>query len=395
MRIGILSATPRAYSTRRLKQAAKARGHKVRVIDYLKFGMYVAERTARIYIKGKPLSKLDAVVPRIGTSATFFGTAVVRQFEQLGVFTLNGSTAISIARDKLRALQVLTRHSIGIPESICVQHKDDILPAIAKVGGAPVMIKLLEGTQGIGVILAESNRSAEAIVETLQVAKQNVLIQKFVAESRGKDIRAFVVGNRVVAAMRRVAQGDEFRSNVHRGGLTEAVSLSPLYESTAIRAAQIIGLNIAGVDLLEGELGPLVTEVNASPGLEGIEQATKVDVADAIIAFLEEQVLFPYFDLTERLSLTSGFNLLEIEVTRSSALARKTLAELQLAEKGVQVLCVLRENGPIPNPSPSQKILAGDTLLCFGEKLALTQLIPEKRKKLLKPTQDTSGAKKK
>ncbi len=384
MRIGLLSATPRAYSTRRLKQAAKARGHKVKLIDYLKFALYVEENTARLFINGKSQSKLDAVIPRIGTSATFFGTAVVRQFEQLGVFALNGSHAISVARDKLRTLQVLSRHRLGIPASIFVQHKDHILPAIDQVGGAPVMIKLLEGTQGIGVILAESNRSAEAIVETLHVAKQNVLIQKFVAESRGKDIRAFVVGGRVVAAMRRVAQGDEFRSNVHRGGLTEAVKLNAEYESTAIRAAQIIGLNVAGVDLLESIQGPLITEVNASPGLEGIEEATGIDVADAIISYLEEQVPFPYFDIGERLSLTSGFTLVEIEVTRSSPLARKTLAELKLAENGVQILCILRQGLPIPNPTPAEKILSGDTLLCFGEKLALKELLPEKVKRLLK-----------
>lgn len=228
------------------------------------------------------------MVPRIGASLTHFGTAAIRQLEQMGVFCLSPAEAIVFARDKLRATQRLSRHGVGIPPTAFVRCNRDILPAIASVGGAPVVIKLLEGTQGVGVILAHSEKVAESIIETLRSARQNVIIQRFVAESRGRDIRAIVVGDRVVAAMRRQARYPEFRSNIHRGGTAEAVALTPAYERTAIRAARTIGLHVAGVDMLEAQEGPLVTEVNASPGLEGIEAATGVDVARAIIEYLEE-----------------------------------------------------------------------------------------------------------
>ena len=386
MRIGILSASPRAYSTKRLKAAAKARGHNVKVINYLDFTIFVEEGKPGLFFDEKIARKLDAVVPRIGASATVFGTAVVRQFEQMGVYTLNGSQAISIARDKLRTIQVLGRHGIGIPPTACVYDKTSILPAVQMVGGDPVIIKLLQGTQGVGVILAESTKSAEAIIETLQIAQQNVLIQKFVSESKGRDIRAFVVGDRVVASMRRTAQGDEFRSNVHRGGLTENVTLDALYEQTAIRAAHIIGLNVAGVDILESDQGPKVMEVNASPGLEGIEEATGVDVADAIIEHLETQLLFPHFDVSERLALSRDFGVFEIPITKSSLLYKKSLEQAELAKRGIQVLCIVRKGILIPNPAPSEKTHSGDILLCYGEKVALKELIPQKLKRLLQTT---------
>ncbi|MBX7138724.1 MAG: RimK family alpha-L-glutamate ligase [Oligoflexia bacterium] len=384
MRIGILSAAAKAYSTKRLKAAAKQRGHTVKVIDYLKYSIFMAENQSALFMEGKKAAKLDAVIPRIGASATVFGSAVVRQFEQMGIYALNGSYAIGIARDKLRTIQVLGRHGIGIPPTACVHSKDSILPAVQMVGGDPVIIKLLQGTQGVGVILAESTKSAEAIIETLQIAQQNVLIQKFVSESRGRDIRAFVVGDRVVAAMRRTAQGDEFRSNVHRGGLTEAVQLSKEYVETAIRAAHIIGLHVAGVDILESDEGPKVMEVNASPGLEGIEEATGVDVADAIIAYLEEQVLFPHFEISERLALSRDFAIYELPITATSILAKKTLEESALAQKGIQVLCIIRKGNALSNPAPSEKALPGDLLLCYGQKGSLKTLLPQRLKRLMK-----------
>jgi len=388
MRIGILSASPRAYSTKRLKQAAKERGHKAKVLDYLRFSMHVEADRPGLYIAEKRVPKYDAVIPRIGASATVFGTAVVRQFEQMGVYTLNSAHCISVARDKLRTVQVLSRHKIAIPASACLFDKNNIPSAVHELGGTPVVIKLLQGTQGVGVMLAESEKSAEAIIETLHVTQQNVLIQKFVSESRGRDIRAFVVGDRVVASMRRIAQGDEFRSNVHRGGLTEPVKLDAAYENAAIRATRVIGLNVAGVDILEGKDGPLVMEVNASPGLEGIEAATQVDVAGEIIEFIENQVLFPHFDIGERLALGAGYGLFELPVTRSSLAAKKTLDELNLIEKDIQVLCVVRKGRVFPNPDGELKVLPGDILLCYGEKIGVRDFIPSKLKRLLKPDKD-------
>ena len=286
MKLAILSCNQHCYSTRRLKEAAIQRGHQVKVLNTLKFAIDLEEGAPDLYFRQKQLSHYDAVLPRIGASITYFGTAVVRQFAQMDVFCANSSAGIANSRDKLRGLQILSRHHIGIPQTTFVRDKKDVLPAIQRVGGAPVVIKLLEGTQGIGVLLAETVKSAEAIIELLQSQKQNVLVQKFIAESKGKDIRAFVVGDRVVGAMRRVAQGQEFRSNVHRGGRTEQVKLTPEYKQTAVRAAQIMGLRIAGVDMLEGKDGPQVVEVNSSPGLEGIERCTQLDIAGSIMDYI-------------------------------------------------------------------------------------------------------------
>jgi ribosomal protein S6--L-glutamate ligase len=293
MRIAILSRAPRCYSTRRLIEAARRRGHTVKVLDTLQFSIFLEASEPDLSYKGRAAPPIDAVIPRIGASITFYGTAVVRQFEQMGVFSLNASQAISVSRDKLRSLQILSRHDVGMPASAFVRSKSDVLPAIERIGGAPVIVKLLEGTQGVGVILASTIKMAEAVIETLQSAKQNVLIQKFVSESRGRDIRAFVVGGRVVAAMRRTAQEHEFRSNVHRGGKAEPIALDPAYERAAVKAAQILGLRVAGVDMLETAGGPQVLEINSSPGLQGIEKATGVDIGGEIIANLEEQVAFP------------------------------------------------------------------------------------------------------
>jgi ribosomal protein S6--L-glutamate ligase len=379
MKIAILSREPRSYSTRRLREAGQRRGHKVRVIDTLRLSMSVEGGQPGLFYGDRALGHYDGIVPRIGASITFYGTAVVRQFEQMGVFTLNASHAITVSRDKLRSLQVLSRHDVGIPRTVFVRDKNNIMPAIEWMGGAPVIIKVLEGTQGVGVILAETNKVAQAIIETLHSARQNVLIQRFVAESRGRDIRAFVVGGRVVAAMRRVASGDEFRSNVHRGGRAESASLSPEYERTAIRAAQILGLRVAGVDMLESEEGPQVMEVNSSPGLEGIERATSIDVADIIMEHMEDQVLFPEVDVRQRLTLDKGYGVAEFQVDSDSELRDKTLEEAHLDERDVRVLSIQRGSVTIPNPKGDTRILLGDHLVCYGKLLTLKSLIPTDR----------------
>lgn len=376
MKIGILSRNPRCYSTRRLKEACARRGHHVKVLSTLRFSMEVEPGRPALFYKNRHLSRYDAVIPRIGASITMFGTAVVRQFEQMGVFTLNSSNAISVSRDKLRSVQILSRHNIGIPATAFVRDRTSVLHGIELVGGAPVIIKLLEGTQGIGVILADNTKIAEAIIETLQSAKQNVLIQKFVSESRGRDMRAFVVGDKVVAAMRRIATGEEFRSNVHRGGRAEPVKLDSSYERAAIHAAQIMGLRVAGVDMLEGANGPQILEVNSSPGLEGIETATGIDVAAAIVEHLEEQVLFPEVDIRQRLTLKSGYGVAEFAITTESELAGKTLRNSGLRNRDVQVLSITRGSVIIPNPRGEREILPGDTLLCFGKHITLRGLMP-------------------
>lgn len=387
MKIVILSRSRHSYSTRRLREACLTRGHTVRVLDTMRFSVAVDRGKPQLLYREKPLSRYEAVIPRIGASITFYGTAVVRQFEQLGTFTLSSSHAISVSRDKLRSLQVLSRHNIGIPPTAFVRDRQSVDAAIERLGGAPVIVKVLEGTQGVGVMLADTTKVAQAIIETLQGAKQNVLIQKFVKESRGRDIRAFVVGGHVVAAMRRVAQGDEFRSNIHRGGRTEKVKLDAEYERTAILAAQIMGLRVAGVDILESKDGPQVMEVNSSPGLAGIEKTTGIDVAGEIVEHIEDQFLLPEVDIKQRLTLDKGYGIAEIQITPSSELKNHTLAELALGERDVMVLSIQRGGIFIPNPRGGEKLLLGDQILCYGKNLALKQLIPreagarKKRKK--------------
>jgi ribosomal protein S6--L-glutamate ligase len=381
MKIGILSRKSRGYSTKRLKEAAKLRGHDVRVLDTLKFSIFAEKKKPQLYYNDKPLARYDAVIPRIGASITFYGTAVVRHFEQMGVYTLNSSQSIRVSRDKLRASQILSRHNIGTPASAFVRERNSIISAIEKVGGAPVIIKLLEGTQGVGVILADTVKTAQAIVETLQSTKHNVLIQKFIAESKGRDIRCLVVGGKVVAAMRRIAVGDEFRSNVHRGGRVEAVELDDDYQSTAILAAQIFGLNVAGVDLLESKDGPQVMEVNSSPGLEGIESATKIDIADAIIQHIEDESSFPEVDIRQRLTLKAGYYIAEIPITDRSELANNTLRNSNLKKMDILVLSIIRDSITIPNPNGDREILPGDILLCFGKRITLKDLLPPAKRK--------------
>jgi len=385
MKLAILSRGPRCYSTRRLREAAEQRGHKVLVLNTLKFAIDLERGNPDLYFRQKQLSQYDAVLPRIGASITYFGTAVVRQFEQMDVFCANSSAGISNSRDKLRSLQILSKHRIGIPQTTFVRDKKDVLPAIARVGGAPVVIKLLEGTQGIGVLLAETVKSAEAIIELLQSQKQNILIQKFVAESKGRDVRAFVVGDQVVGAMRRVAQGQEFRSNVHRGGLTEPVVLNDEYRETAVQAAQILGLRVAGVDLLESKSGPQIIEVNSSPGLEGIEKCTQLDIAGSIIDYIANQVNFPEIDLRQRLTVSRGYGVAEVHIPEGSAYVGKSISESHLREKDIIVLTLNRGTSVIPNPRPQRLIEAGDRLLCFGKLELMRDLIPKKTKAMRKP----------
>ena len=381
MRLAILSRAPRAYSTRRLRAAAVERGHDVKVLNTLRFAIDLSGDVPDLQFRGRQLTDYDAILPRIGNSITYFGTAVVRQFEQMDVYTPNTANGISNSRDKLRATQILARHDIGMPATTFVRNRVDVVPAIERVGGAPVVLKLLEGTQGIGVILAPSVKVAEAIIETLQSTRQQVLIQRFITESKGRDIRALVVGDRVVAAMRRVAQGDEFRSNVHRCGSVEAVTLDPQYERVAVRAAQIMGLKVAGVDMLEGNDGPLVMEVNSSPGLEGIETATRLDVAGAIIDYIDNQVAFPQIDVRERLSVSTGYGVAELVVHGDADLVGKTVKESGLWDRDITVLTLHRGTTVIPNPRGREVLQAEDRLLCFGRLEEMRSMIPARPKR--------------
>ena len=384
MKLAILSRAPGAYSTQRLRSAALQRGHDVRVLNTLRFAIDLSGDDPDLQYRGRPLSDYDAILPRIGASITYFGTAVVRQFEQMDVYTPNTANGISNARDKLRATQILSRHNIAMPPTAFVRNRADVRPAIEQVGGAPVIIKLLEGTQGIGVILAPDAKLAEAIIETLHSTNQNVIIQHFVAESRGRDIRALVVGDRVVAAMRRTAKGDEFRSNVHRGGSVEPVELTPEYERAAVRSAQIMGLKIAGVDMLEGDDGPLVMEVNSSPGLQGIEEATRLDVAGAIIDHVADRVAFPDIDVRQRLSVSTGYGVAELLVHGNAELVGTRLGDSGLWERDITVLTLHRGSTVIPNPKKGVVLEAGDRLLCFGKLEEMRSMIPERRRRRTK-----------
>src|SRR5690554_4367875 len=287
MKIALLSRNPRLYSSRRLVEAAQNRGHEVRVVDALRCYMNISSNSPALHYRGEDLLDFDAVIPRIGASITFYGTAVLRQLEMMGVYPLNESVAVTRSRDKLRSLQLLSRKGIGMPITGFANSPDDIPDLIKMVGGAPLVIKLLEGTQGIGVVLAETKQAAESVIEAFLGLKANIMVQEYIKEAGGADIRCFVVGGKVVAAMKRQAAEGEFRSNLHRGGSATLIKLRPEERQTAVKAAKIMGLNVAGVDLLRANRGPVVMEVNSSPGLEGIEHATGKDVADLIIQFIE------------------------------------------------------------------------------------------------------------
>jgi ribosomal protein S6--L-glutamate ligase len=286
MRIGILSRKVSLYSTRRLKEAAEARGHDARVVDYLRCYMNITAHRSSVVYQGDPL-EFDAVIPRIGASKTFYGTAVVRQFEMAGTYSVNESQAISRSRDKLRCLQLLSRKGIGLPVTGFAHSTKDVPGLIGLVGGAPLVVKLLEGTQGIGVVLCETTKAAESVMEAFRGLEANILVQEFIKEAGGADIRCFCIGGKVVAAMKRQGAEGEFRSNLHRGGTAKLIKLTPEERSTAVRAAKTMGLNVAGVDILRANHGPVIMEVNSSPGLEGIEKVTGIDVAGQIIEYME------------------------------------------------------------------------------------------------------------
>jgi ribosomal protein S6--L-glutamate ligase len=288
MKIAILSTNKELYSTRRLVEAAEKRGHTVRVVNHKRCYMNIVSNNPEIHYNGEVLEHFDAIIPRIGASVSFYGTAVVRQFEMMGVYSVNESVAITRSRDKLRALQLLSRKGIGLPVTGFASAPGDTDDLLAVVGGAPVVIKLLEGTQGVGVVLAETKQAASSVIEAFRGLKANFMVQQFVKEADGADIRCLVVGDKVVAAMKRQGKEGEFRSNLHRGGSAKLEKISPEERRTAVRSAAIMGLNVAGVDLLRSSKGPVVMEVNSSPGLEGIEKATKKDVGGMIIEFVEK-----------------------------------------------------------------------------------------------------------
>ncbi|MFM7661371.1 MAG: 30S ribosomal protein S6--L-glutamate ligase [Bacteroidota bacterium] len=290
MKIGILSRNPNLYSTRRLFEAATNRGHEAHIIDHLKCNIEIEQKGPALYYGENYLTGFDAVIPRIGASVTFFGTAVVRQFEMMNVFTAVNSRGIIHSRDKLRCLQVLSKEGIGLPKTVFTNYSKNVKHVVESAGGAPVVLKLLEGTQGLGVVLAENMNAAQSVLEAFNGLKARVIVQEFIKEAKGADIRAFVIDGEVVGAMKRQGKPGEFRSNLHRGGVSEMIELSVEEKYTAIMAAKAVGLGIAGVDLLQSGRGPLVLEVNSSPGLEGIEKTTKKDIAVKIIQYIERNV---------------------------------------------------------------------------------------------------------
>jgi ribosomal protein S6--L-glutamate ligase len=290
MNIKILSRNPKLYSTQRLVEAAKKRKHNVQVIDPLKCDIIIEKRRPNIYYKQEYIKDVDAVIPRIGASVTFYGTAVVRQFEMMGAFTTVGSEALVRSRDKLRSLQVLSRAKIGLPKTVFTNYSKEVEGIIKQVGGVPLVIKLLEGTQGLGVVLAETKNAAESVIEAFNGLQARVIVQEFVKEAKGADIRAFVIDGQVVGAMKRQGKEGEFRSNLHRGGSADIIELTDEEEIAAVKAVKTMGLAVAGVDMLQSERGPLILEVNSSPGLEGIEAATGKDIARYIIRYIEKNI---------------------------------------------------------------------------------------------------------
>lgn len=287
MKLCVLSRNPRLYSTRRLVEAARARGHDIRVINTLRCYNGIASHRPSVHYRGQALEHFDAVIPRIGASVTFYGTAVVRQFEMMGTFSVNESVAITRSRDKLRATQLLARRGLGLPVTGFAHSPDDVDDLIKMVGGPPLVVKLLEGTQGVGVVLAETYKAAESVIQAFMGLNAEIMVQEYIREAKGADVRCFVVGGKVIASMKRQAGEGEFRSNLHRGGQASLIRITPEERSTAARAAKFMGLNVAGVDLLRSNHGPVVMEVNSSPGLKGIEAASGKDIADKIIQFTE------------------------------------------------------------------------------------------------------------
>jgi ribosomal protein S6--L-glutamate ligase len=288
MKIALLCRSPQLYSHQRIMAAARERGHEIDAINHLRCTIDIASHRPNIHYHGRQLSGYDAVIPRIGASVTFFGTAVVRQFEMMRVYTVNESVAIARSRDKLRSLQLLSRKGIGLPVTVFAHKTSNPQDVIKLAGGAPVVVKLLEGTQGIGVVLGETQKAAESIIQAFGGVNTNILVQEYIEEAKGEDIRCIVIGGKVVASMKRRGREGDFRSNLHRGGSAKSVKITPQERATAIGAARAMGLNVCGVDMLRSNHGPVVMEVNSSPGLEGVEQATHVDVAGKIIEFIEK-----------------------------------------------------------------------------------------------------------
>lgn len=288
MKIAILSRNKHLYSTRRLIEAASARGHDVQVIDYLRCYMNITAEQPSIQYKGHVLEGFDAIIPRIGANRTFYGTAILRQFETMGTYTINSSLAITRSRDKLRSQQLLVMKGVNMPATGFAHAANDLNDLIDLVGGPPLIIKLVEGTQGVGVVLAETRKAAESVTQTLRGLNANIILQEYIAESKGSDIRCFVVGDKVIAAMQRKAAPGDFRANIHRGGVAESIRITKHERDAAIKAAKIMGLGLAGVDLIRSKRGPLILEINSSPGLEGIEIATQKDIASTIIKHIEK-----------------------------------------------------------------------------------------------------------
>lgn len=388
LRIAVISGKTSTYSVRRLIDIGRARGHKMRAMDPTGFAILLQKDAPTLLYHGKPVPAIDAIIPRVSAGTPQFGAAVIQQFEQMGIFCANTSQAILSSRDKFRATQIMTRRGIGLPRTAFVAEPGAVQGALDHIGGAPVVVKLIEGSQGVGVTLAEHRKTAVALVDMLHSAGQQVLLQSFVAESSGKDIRVLVVDGVAVAAMRRQAEGDEFRSNLHRGGTATAVTLSEEYSRAAVRAAQVLGLHIAGVDILEGKDGPMVIEVNSSPGLEGIEGATGIDVASRIIEFVEQQCHMPELDVRQRLTMAKGHSIVELIVTEKSRMSGLLISESSLARDSMRVLTVARGDELTPLPRGSYQMNLGDKLVLFGPTVELRALLPARGKKRKKrPTQ--------
>jgi len=366
LKLAILSRGPRLYSTRRLVQEAKKRGIEAQVTDPMKFSLFVDDGSIDIHYAGD-LFTHEAVIPRIGHSITKHGVAVLRHMEQLGIWTANTGQGILQSRDKLHASQILARNKIPVPKTVYVRDIIDVESAIDFVGGLPVVIKVTQGTQGQGVFLRHTIHESKSLVQGLLLTGKSVLVQEYIAESHGKDIRALVVGDRVVAAMRRRARGREFRSNYHLNGTVEKVELSSEFEEQACRAARVLGLNIAGVDLLEAENGPLVLEVNSSPGLEGIEKASGVNVAGEIIDYVMSETAFSEVDLDQLLRTVPGSGVLSLQLRNHPTMVGNKIADLFKSAHEIPVFALSRENKLVWNPDSEIQLRYDDVIICYGE----------------------------
>ena len=366
LKLAVLSRGPRLYSTRRLVQEAKIRGIDVEVTDPMKFSLFVDDGAIDIHYSGEPFTH-DAVIPRIGHSITKHGVAVLRHMEQLGIWTANSGQGILQSRDKLHASQILARNKIPVPKTTYVRDIIDVEPAIDFVGGLPVVIKVTQGTQGQGVFLRHTVHESRSLIQGLLLTGKAVLVQEYIAESHGKDIRALVVGDRVVAAMRRKARGREFRSNYHLNGTVEKVEISEEFEEQAVRAARVLGLNVAGVDLLESNNGPLVLEVNSSPGLEGIEKESGVNVAGAIIDYVMSETAFSEVDLDQLLRTVPGSGVLSLQLRNHPMMVGNKIADLFKSTYEIPVFALSRDNKLLWNPEPDVQLRYDDVIICYGE----------------------------